>query len=118
MHKFIKHELGINDYHTAIGIRADETHRINWESAKRHKYIYPLAVDFRVDSKYIRKFWSNQDFDLNLKDYEGNCDMCWKKSKRKLYTLIQDRPELIEWFDGAEIRQSEYLNLNALQINT
>lgn len=25
-----------------------------------------------------------------LKDYEGNCDLCHKKSKRKLLTQIQD----------------------------
>ena len=106
IHKFMG-DNGYKNYYTAIGIRADETQRINWESANENKYIYPLATDFRVDSKYIRKWWSNQSFDLQLKDYEGNCDMCWKKSKRKLMTLILEKPNLINWWNDMEIKYGE-----------
>jgi hypothetical protein len=99
--------IGLNsnkDYYTAIGIRADESHRINWQKAKENNYIYPLAVEHRVNSDFIRKFWLNQDFDLKLKDYEGNCDMCWKKSKRKLLTLITENPNLIKWWNDMEVK--------------
>lgn len=101
IHNFMK-DQGYKDYTTAIGIRADETQRINWESANKSKFIYPLATDFPIDNKYIRAYWDNQDFDLELKDYEGNCDMCWKKSKRKLMTLILEKPELVEWWSDME----------------
>ena len=42
-----------------------------------------------------------------LKDYEGNCDMCWKKSKRKILTLILENPELINWWNNMEIKYGE-----------
>lgn len=104
MHNFIKHELKWENYSTAIGIRYDERHRVNWETAKRENWIYPLITDIRVDKKYIRNWWDKQDFDLELKDYEGNCDMCWKKSKRKLMTLILEQPNLINWWDEMETK--------------
>ena len=84
----MKHHMGWSDYKTAIGIRYDERKRINWETAKRENYIYPLATTHRVNEMMVRKFWDKQCFDLNLKDYQGNCDFCWKKSDRKLITLI------------------------------
>jgi len=102
IHNFMK-EFSKSDYYTSIGIRADEQHRVSdWGKAKDKKYIYPLITDFRVDSLYIRKFWENQGFDLNLKDYEGNCDMCWKKSNRKLLTLIIENPKMIDWWNDME----------------
>lgn len=38
------------------------------------------------------------DFDLGLKDYEGNCDCCWKKSFRKLMTISIENPEYFNWW--------------------
>lgn len=73
------------DYLTAIGIRADEVHRKN-------KYFYPL-IDLNIDLKCIREFWERQSFDLGLKDYEGNCDLCFKKSKKKRLTILKNNPE-------------------------
>ena len=92
-----------NDYQTAIGIRSDEQHRVNWESAKSDNQIYPLITDIRVDSKFIRKYWESMPFDLKLKDYEGNCDLCYKKSNRKLLTLITENPQLLDWWNKMEI---------------
>lgn len=99
IHNFVQHHIGWKDYYTAIGIRYDEKHRINWQSAKDNKYIYPLATTHRVNSQFIRQWWSEQDFDLNLKDYEGNCDFCWKKSDRKLITLIRDGLNIDWWIE-------------------
>lgn len=151
MHKYMRHGLGIKKYTTSIGLRSDEQHRINWESAKKENKIYPLVTDFRVDSKYIRKWWDNQDFDIgvyipkqliqlyfarqntgkylkfrlphwnndytysvkqcfdpnkfdtethkfvSLRDYEGNCDSCYKKSTRKHLTIIVENPKIWDW---------------------
>jgi hypothetical protein len=101
--KYLK-SLGLNNTKMAIGIRADETHRINFETAKKQNLIYPLATEFRVDKDYIRRFWQSMPFDLHLKDYEGNCDMCWKKSERKLLTLILEKPKLIKWWNEMELK--------------
>ena len=102
IHNFVKHYIGWSDYYTAIGIRYDEKQRINWEVANKNKYIYPLTTDFPIDKKYIRSWWDNQDFDLGLKDYQGNCDFCWKKSDRKLVTMLRDGYD-IDWWVKHEI---------------
>lgn len=107
IHKFMK--TICKNYYTAIGIRADEQHRVkDWDKANKKKFIYPLITDYRVSSLFIRKFWENQCFDLDLKDYEGNCDMCWKKSQRKLLTLIVENPKLLDWWNEQEIKDNEY----------
>jgi 3'-phosphoadenosine 5'-phosphosulfate sulfotransferase (PAPS reductase)/FAD synthetase len=103
MHKYVKENISV-DYYTAIGIRADEPkrHPKDWDKANKKKYIYPLITDFRVSEKYIRQYWESQDFDLSLKDYQGNCDMCWKKSNRKLLTLIAENGDKIKWWQEME----------------
>jgi hypothetical protein len=92
------------DYYEAIGIRADETRRINWKQAEKDNKIYPLVTDIRIDSMFVRKFWDSMPFDLQLKDYEGNCDLCYKKSKRKLLTILTENPHLINWWNDMEIK--------------
>lgn len=94
-------------YDTAIGIRADEAHRINWEKSQMENIVYPLVTDFRVSKEFVREWWDRQEFDLNLRDYEGNCDMCWKKSHRKLLTMITENPHLIEWWGEMEAKYGQ-----------
>lgn len=103
IHKFAKDILG-SDYLTAIGIRADEKHRIG----SKPKYIYPLA-EMGFTEEIIRNWWDKQDFDLQLKDYEGNCDLCFLKSQRKKLTLISENPNITDWWDEMERKySSEY----------
>jgi hypothetical protein len=116
IHKLAKDILG-KDYETAIGIRIDEVHRINWEKAKDKQYIYPLATELKATSQSIRKFWDGQDFDLQLKDYEGNCDMCWKKSERKLLTMILETPSLIDWWVDMETKYGGDENYSFFRAN-
>lgn len=96
IHKYAKEVLG-SDYLTAIGIRADEKHRLKTNS----KNIYPLA-EIGVGEVFIRNWWKRQSFDLDLKDYEGNCDLCFLKSTRKKLTLISENPNVAEWWNGME----------------
>lgn len=91
------------DYITAIGIRYDEPRRIKM----RHGKTYPLW-DAEVTVKAVRKFWHEQPFDLQLKDYEGNCDFCWKKSYRKLLTLLQDDGSVIDWWHDMQVRYGNF----------
>ena len=80
-------------YVEAVGIRADEKHRISLNPKK----VYPLA-EIGVDEKIVRDFWDRQPFDLALKDYEGNCDLCFLKSVRKKLTIIKQDPNTVEWW--------------------
>lgn len=107
MHNYIKYFLGWEKYTTAVGIRFDEKHRINWKKAKKQNLWYPLAVDFPVTREYIHKWWEQQDFILNLKSYQGNCDCCWKKSKRKLLTIAKESPKSFHWWSKMEEKYGE-----------
>lgn len=91
IHSYMK-SLGI-EYKTAIGIRADEYRRCGEATG----IVYPLA-DFWIKSKYdVKHFWIKQSFKLGLRDYQGNCRWCWKKSFRKLFWLIDDDPTMFDF---------------------
>lgn len=97
IHKFVKYTLG-KDYLTAIGIRADEKHRLG----SKPNYIYPLA-EINVTKQFINNWWSKQPFSLNLKEHEGNCDFCFLKSKKKRVTLLSEGLD-VDWWNKMEIQ--------------
>lgn len=86
-----------------IGIRHDEQHR---KSIRDQNVIYPLCEEIKTDQKFIRNWWKNQPFDLKLKDYEGNCDLCFKKSLKKRLTIISESPKSAEWWLDMENKYS------------
>lgn len=116
IHKYAKDILG-SDYLTAIGIRADEKHRLG----QKPNYIYPLA-ELGFTEEIIRNWWDAQDFDLELKDYQGNCDLCFLKSKRKKLTILNENPKVADWWNtmeksfGSEY-QSKFDMINKLSIS-
>lgn len=104
INNYIRSKIG-NDYDLAIGIRIDEPKRIK----NKLGIIYPLVNEFPTTKLMVNKWWYNQKFNLDLKDYEGNCDMCWKKSKRKLLTLLIENPGMINWWNEMEIKYGSYI---------
>ena len=104
INKFVK-SLGYDEVFTAMGIRWDERHRES-NNARKDGIIYPLIYDLKVDNKFIRDWWDRQPFDLELKDYEGNCDLCFKKSLKKRLTIIKERPNLAKWWENMENKYS------------
>lgn len=93
-------------YQTAIGIREDEVDRV---SSKKdiERLIYPLITHIPMTKERINLFWKQMPFRLDLKGYEGNCKVCWKKSLRKLLTIARDNPERFEFVSQME---KEYEN--------
>lgn len=84
---------GVKECIQAWGIRADEPSRLT----PRDGVIYPLA-DAGITEEIVRKWWDRQSFDLQLKDYQNNCDLCFKKSKRKKITIIKENPSIVpDW---------------------
>jgi hypothetical protein len=83
-------------YDTAIGIRSDEMDRIN-PKYKEHGFIYPLVFNYPKTKQDIEQFWATQPFTLNIKEHEGNCTWCWKKSDRKLYRLAKESPSIFNF---------------------
>ena len=96
INKFVK-SLNYKEVITAMGIRYDERHRMS-NTAIEQNVIYPLIQDIKVDSKFIRNWWDRQSFDLELKDYEGNCDLCFKKSLKKRLTIVKENPLIANWW--------------------
>ena len=100
INKYVK-SLGYKEVYTSMGIRFDERHRES-NTAEKQNIIYPLINDIKVDSKFIRSWWDKQPFDLQLKDYEGNCDLCFKKSTKKRLTIIKENPKVADWWQKME----------------
>jgi hypothetical protein len=104
--------LGFDDHFTALGIRADEMHRIS-NTAEQRNIIYPLANELKVDEIFIRNWFKEQAFDLGLLDYQGNCNLCFKKSMEKQITLMiehieNSREEIIfRWIEREEKYSTE-----------
>lgn len=99
--KYARDILG-KDYVTAIGIRADEKHRLGNDPKK----VYPLA-ELGINEQIVRNFWDRQPFDLELKDYQGNCDLCFLKSVRKKLTIIKENPKVADWWLDLEVNNIE-----------
>ena len=87
IHTYIKSVFD-DKYFTAIGIRGDEYRRVH--PIKGLNAVYPLADFYHVDKEKVNSFWDDQNFNLDLYDYQGNCKWCWKKSLRKHMQLIGD----------------------------
>lgn len=102
---FIRNNYKDSGVYRIIGIRADEQHRKS-NNATSEKLLYPLCDEIKVDAKFIRNWWENQTFDLELKDYEGNCDLCFKKSLKKRLTIVKENPKIAEWWEKMENKYS------------
>jgi hypothetical protein len=100
--------IGWKKYYTALGIRTDEPKRLNREKAKKERLIY-FADVLNVTKSDVNLFWSKQSFDLNLKSYEGNCDLCFKKGLRKLMTILKENPQFGKWWKDMEIKYENFI---------
>lgn len=98
-------DVGFEDAWTAIGYRYDEPKRVNLITAQTKKQFYPAweKKTLKID---VKKFWSKQRFQLGLLEFEGNCRLCYKKSKRKLLSQIVTDPESCNWIFDMELKYS------------
>ena len=103
MNHYRHHLLGWKkgSFDTAIGIRADEAHRMSVR-ASESRFIYPL-VDAGYSKEKVVEEVRSWGFDLNLPgEHYGNCVWCWKKSLRKLLTVAKKNPEFFDFPSRAE----------------
>lgn len=99
--RFMK-SLGIDEYLTAIGIRADEMRR----AAKMTDKFTPL-IAAGITQKDIQDFWNRNDFNLKLPFNNGitplgNCDLCFLKGGNQIVSLIADKPQRAIWWADME----------------
>jgi hypothetical protein len=61
------------------------------------KFVYPLISMIPTNKSQVKGWWSLQDIKLDVRELDGNCLWCWKKSDRKLYTIYQENPRHFEF---------------------
>lgn len=88
--------LGIKkkDRLTLIGMRTDEVDRIN-ENYIEKGFYYPL-INLGVSKSDVAGWWRRQPFRLNIPEHYGNCLWCFKKTMKKMKTLLVESPEIFE----------------------
>ena len=52
----------------------------------------------------VLAWWQRQPFDLALRSYEGNCDLCYLKGHGKITAILRDQPDLAGWWIAQEAR--------------
>lgn len=94
--------LGISDYMTFVGVRADEPRRVAKIRTQETK-LCPLA-SAGVSEKDVWEFWDQQEFDLKLPKFSGasNCDLCFLKGGEIIMGLINQKPERVVWWAKME----------------
>lgn len=98
--------IGFKHWENIIGIRYDEIHRANQPTKSVWTNYFPL-VDKKITVEDVMKFWLSQPFDLQLKHYQGNCDLCFLKGNKKLIQLIRDAPSSADWWIEQEKRTGD-----------
>lgn len=96
--------LGYDEWDSHIGLRADEMGRVRKHRGQKIEggwAVMPLA-DAGVTVRDVNAFWAAQPFTLRLHQHQGNCDLCWKKSGAKIAGLVDQRPELADWWAEQE----------------
>jgi 3'-phosphoadenosine 5'-phosphosulfate sulfotransferase (PAPS reductase)/FAD synthetase len=104
LEKYANALFGRNNWSLALGIRTDEIDRVS-ENYKTNNIFYP-PFENKIDSRQRNKFWNQEPIKLNIKGYEGNCDFCFEKSKRKRMTIAIENPEKYIWWDEMEKKYS------------
>jgi 3'-phosphoadenosine 5'-phosphosulfate sulfotransferase (PAPS reductase)/FAD synthetase len=98
---------GYENWCMVVGVRADEVHRMTrlqrGEGNDRWWYQFPL-VDDGITEDDVLAFWRCNHFDLELKSYEGNCDLCFMKGVKKRVRILAEHPELGAWWAEQERR--------------
>ncbi|WP_235591722.1 phosphoadenosine phosphosulfate reductase family protein [Pseudomonas syringae] len=116
IHKYLR-MVGCSTEETPVdmmaGIRADEPrrvakirHRKTTTESKHATMVMPLA-DAGVGVQQIGEFWKAQPFDLKLptingRTLEGNCDLCFIKGAKQVYSIIASDRSKAEWWARME----------------
>jgi 3'-phosphoadenosine 5'-phosphosulfate sulfotransferase (PAPS reductase)/FAD synthetase len=102
--KWFMQSLGHENWTNVIGLRADEPRRVARSRQKpREPWTNALPLDDAgVTNREVRAFWREQDFDLQLLPFEGNCDGCFLKARPKLLETERTKPGTLKWWSDME----------------
>lgn len=93
-----------SEFSAALALRADEPRRI--DSARKRDNeggvaYFPLDVA-EIVAADVLEFWKGQSFDLGIKSYQGNCDLCFMKNRESMDRLLRENPGRAEWWAQKE----------------
>jgi 3'-phosphoadenosine 5'-phosphosulfate sulfotransferase (PAPS reductase)/FAD synthetase len=106
MTRYMK-SLGLSDFTTVIGLRADEPQRVSRLRADPDRDIAMPLADAGIERDHIIKWWEQNDFDLRLPGNDpafGNCDLCFLKGMVRIERVIRAEPERAQWWIEQEER--------------
>lgn len=96
---------GYDEWDCILGLRADEpsrVHRAKLSCAReRWQNVMPMAAGSHTLAS-VMDYWAGSDFDLALRQDEGNCDLCFLKGGVKIERLIRERPASADWWSEQE----------------
>jgi hypothetical protein len=61
-------------------------------------------IQWGITKADVHAYWSQMPFRLNLKSYQGNCDLCFMKGVNKRVQLLRDNPEAGVWWAEQEAK--------------
>lgn len=105
MHRMLRATRGWTEWTEAVGLRADEMHRvasIMRSNEGSRDVVCPLAKA-GVTKADVAEFWSRQNFDLELPNINGrtphgNCDLCFLKPIATVRAIMRDTPSAADWW--------------------
>lgn len=102
--------LGVDAYDTFVGLRADEEHRVRKlakADTQAKTYLTPL---FRagITKDDVMEFWSQQAFDLEIADHQGNCTGCFMKDQSDLARVLQEPETDAAWWIDLESKYDRF----------
>lgn len=107
MGKWMIHR-GYEHWTNIVGLRADEPKRVtrirvnNANGKARYDVQLPLSDAGAAKPDVLRYFREEAGFDLELKDWEGNCDLCFLKGRAKRTRIMRDNPTSPDWWIANE----------------
>lgn len=106
--RFCRRALGWPKICNVLGMRADETRRIDRSLFEECVVDYPMFFA-GVTKPQVLSWWEDYaqkpgGFDLQIHGDQGNCDLCFLKGKGKLIRLLHEEPHLSDWWRHQEER--------------
>jgi len=96
---------GYEHWTNVVGLRADEPRRVSRIRASNEKDRWDVSLplsDAGVSVADVDAFWAAQPFDLGLRKWEGNCDLCFLKGRAKRTRIMRDNPGSPDWWIDME----------------
>jgi len=104
MKHYCQRHLGWTRWRNAVGLRHDEGRRClkayARNAANKEPFTAWLPLDkARVTHADVLDFWKTRNFDLGIRGYEGNCDLCFLKARGRLKAIMAEQgPKIADWW--------------------